>query len=486
LAFLSQRGLGQIQHYLGSLNPQFFSNSGRHHHDSAQTRTGLGHIGRLKTSARILLRLDTRGDTPPSLLREASYRTFSRGRVWSAESNDRDEAVLAERTNATTFVLLRGKTNVATVNIACYLDGGKGLLPLPTGCGLLENLPAYGLHQNALGAVDAEGPGLVIFDAHYGPGATIDSPAKPSEDLQLPVLEDREPALEQVVNDLHLRGQNLDQALQTLRDFFLREFTYRTWQQPTRFYRTNDTPLTRFLLQTRSGHCEYFASAGVLLLRQAGFPARYAVGYAVHEGGSGQYIVRERDAHAWCLVWNAKHQRWQDVDFTPSSWVEAETKGDSRAQALADFWSWLGFEISRFRWGQTHLRQYLLWTLVPVLVVLLYQIIFHSRRRRVAGQSTKAMAITWPGLDSEFYQLERKLVARGVGRQANEPLSQWLERASAHRTLADLRPALKQLLNLHYRYRFDPQGLGDAERELLRRESGTCVAQVDSAGREQK
>ena len=28
-----------------------------------------------------------------------------------------------------------------------------------------------------LGAVLADGPGLVIFDAHYGPGTTIDSPA---------------------------------------------------------------------------------------------------------------------------------------------------------------------------------------------------------------------------------------------------------------------------------------------------------------------
>jgi transglutaminase-like putative cysteine protease len=54
---------------------------------------------------------------------------------------------------------------------------------------------------------------------------------------------------------------------------------------------TNETPLARFLLRTRSGHCEYFATATVLLLRQLGIPARYAVGYAVHEA-SGRQIRR--------------------------------------------------------------------------------------------------------------------------------------------------------------------------------------------------
>ena len=51
-----------------------------------------------------------------------------------------------------------------------------GSAPLPTGSGQLENLNAYGLNPNQTGAVLAEGPGLVIFDVEYGPGATIDSP----------------------------------------------------------------------------------------------------------------------------------------------------------------------------------------------------------------------------------------------------------------------------------------------------------------------
>ncbi|MBT8330725.1 MAG: transglutaminase-like domain-containing protein, partial [Deltaproteobacteria bacterium] len=39
--------------------------------------------------------------------------------------------------------------------------------------------------------------------------------------------------------------------------------------------------IENFLTRSRSGHCEYFATATVLLLRQAGIPARYARGYSV-------------------------------------------------------------------------------------------------------------------------------------------------------------------------------------------------------------
>ena len=78
------------------------------------------------------------------------------------------------------------------------------------------------------------------------------------------------------------------------------------------------------------------------------------------------------------------------------------------------------------------------------LALLLYQIIFrHGRRRRPQAKTGKSAAgIFWPGLDSEFYLLERKLAERGVPRQPSEPLSGWLTRALADPALADLRQPL--------------------------------------------
>jgi transglutaminase-like putative cysteine protease len=278
-----------------------------------------------------------------------------------------------------------------------------------------------------------------------------------------------------------LKQQNRRQVLRALGGFFAdtNKFHYSMWQEFRSLSATNETPLSRFLLRTRSGHCEYFATATVLLLRRLDIPVRYAVGYAVHEGSGGKYVVRQRDAHAWCLVWNPTSGTWQDFDTTPASWVKDEASRASPTQFLSDCWSRVLFEFAKLRWGQTHLRQYILWALAPVLAVLLYQIVFRSRRRRqTQGPEPSSAAILWPGLDSEFYQIERKLAERGVRRRPSEPLSPWLRRASTNPALSDMRSRLEELLNLHYRYRFDPQGLNQADRDTLRREANGCLARM--------
>jgi hypothetical protein len=394
-------------------------------------------------------------------------------------SRDKFETVF-EETNHTTWVLLPGNSNSATVNLSCYLPGKCALLPLPTGCGRLENLSAFLLYKNSLGAVLAEGPGLVVFDALYAPGATIDSPGNTNDDLAVPPKE--VPALERVIAELQLKPQNRKQALRALSGFFQDKdkFRYSTWQGLGKMTSTNETPLSRFLLRTRSGHCEYFATATVLLLRKLGIPARYAVGYAVHESAGRKYAVRQRDAHAWCLVWNPTTGTWQDFDTTPASWVAAEVSRASPLHYLSDCWSRVVFEFAKFRWGQTHLRQYFLWGLAPILALLLCQIIFRSRRRRqIRGQGASGVTVNWPGLDSEFYQIERRLAERGARRPSSEPLSAWLRRVTTDPAMADVRDQVRELLRLHYRYRFDPQGLSQADREALRREATGCLASME-------
>jgi len=479
LGYFGQQGFGRLQHYFDSFNPQWFS-SGSGRFDATQNRTELGRIGRLKASGQIVLRLEAKTGYPPPLLREASYLAYE-GQTWTARFPEKDWTdIHSTEPNGSTYLLVPGKTNFSTLNIACYLPGGKALLPLPAGCARLDNLLAIFLRRSPMGAVLDEGPGLVVFDASYGPGATIDAPPGTNDDLAVP---DREVnALDQVIAQAHLRGLSQPHTLRALSTLFADKFTYSTWQPGERHRGTNSTALSRFLLRTHAGHCEYFASAGVLLLRRLGIPARYAVGYAVHEGVGSKYVVRLRDAHAWCLVWDERAGIWRDFDPTPGVWVAAESERASPLQWLSDFWSRVLFEFSRFRWGQSNLRQYLLWGVAPVLAILLYQIVFRRRgsRRRLAAADA---GFTWPGLDSEFYQFERKLAQRGFARPPGEPLSEWLRRAAETAPLADLQSTLQDLLRLHYRYRFDPQGLSAAEREALRRQARLCLARLSPATR---
>ena len=512
LGFVGQRGLGQLQRYLGNINAEWFARFMRRSVDPSQSLTALGRVGEIKTSGRIVIRLEPKAGSPaPLYLREASYR-FYKGVSWQAGSSKDDfQPVNEAPANSGNWTLLAGRTNARAVNIACYLEGMKGisaagLLPLPAGVGRMEKLPAYVLAYSSAGAVLAEGPGLVIFDALYGSGGTLDSPPgtgattneipaprrvrygtaghedapaltipagrraeHTNQDLRVPERE--EPALDRVIADLQLRGLPRDQVLQKIRGFFAEQFTYRTWQPPGKFA-TNETAVSRFLLKTRAGHCEYFATATTLLLRQLEIPTRYAVGYAVHETSGRGYVVRLRDAHAWCLVWNPDKNIWDDFDTTPASWVAEEGKHASAFQWLQDAWTRLRFEFAKFRWGQSNVRKYLLIGIVPGLAVLLYQILFRrGRRRQKAGTAAELEIFNWPGLDSEFYQLEKQLAARGVPRRPSEPLNEWLERVAQTPGLAAVRGPMEEILRLHYRYRFDPLGLSAADRAVLREET---------------
>ncbi len=482
-SYFGQQGIGLMQRYVERSNVRWMMRWMRPHTDPKESITAIGQIGELKLSGAIVMRLQTKNDDPPpTYLREASYRIYqSRTHAWFIGSeNNALENVVAQG-NQLTWSLVPGKKNLEAVNIACYLndrspDGNpQGLLPLPIGDGELDNLDAYILQKNPEGDVMAEGPGLIIFDALYGPGETIDALPDTNRDLHVPTNE--APALKQVVSEMNISTHNEQKILNQVSGFFQRNFSYSIWQgRGTLVTSTNETPLSRFLLHTRSGHCEYFATATVLLLRELKIPARYAVGYYVHEASRHGYLVRERDAHAWCLVWNARARTWEDFDTTPASWIKIEGDRSSSMQSFDDFWSWVGFQIAKFRWGQGNMRQYILWGLIPVLGALLARIVFRrGRRRQKKADGKSAAPVFWPGLDSEFYALERKLAQRGAPRPPGEPLSDWLARALENPALDDLRAPLQELLRLHYRHRFDPRGLNARERKLLQEEAKSCL-----------
>ncbi len=60
-------------------------------------------------------------------------------------------------------------------------------------------------------------------------------------------------------------------------------------------------PMEDFIANKRVGHCQYFASSLVVMMRQLGVRSRIVVGYRPREfNKQGQYFsVRQSDAHAW-------------------------------------------------------------------------------------------------------------------------------------------------------------------------------------------
>lgn len=69
-------------------------------------------------------------------------------------------------------------------------------------------------------------------------------------------------------------------------------------------------------LSERRGYCMHFASAGALMLRLMGIPARYVTGYSVDIPESGELDVADSSAHAWVEIY-LEDYGWYPVEMTP-------------------------------------------------------------------------------------------------------------------------------------------------------------------------
>lgn len=121
-----------------------------------------------------------------------------------------------------------------------------------------------------------------------------------------------------------------DRIMAFLRD----DFEYSLVQEPL----AGKDPVEDFLLESKQGSCEHFASAMALLLRSQGIPARPVGGYTMGEWNEvgGFYTVRQRHAHAWVEVFFPR-SGWVSYDPTPPSLVGGpETEFEILLQSLWD------------------------------------------------------------------------------------------------------------------------------------------------------
>ena len=444
--------------------------------DPFRNTTALGELGEIKLSDRVVARLEAAPSLKmPLLLRQTSYNVFH-APSWIAVDAAFDR--VQPESDGATWRLRPGVPAEEQLRLSAYLPRGRGILALPNGTTQLDDLMVVSVARSRLGAVRVEeGLGLVTYTAHVPRRAPDDVPPKPA-DLRVPPRE--APAIERVAAELDLAARPPAEVVKTLRAYFLGRFSYSRYLIGMRPGRT---ALEDFLLTSRAGHCEYFASATVLLLRQAGIPARYTVGYSAHEWSAieRRWIVRARDAHAWAMAWI--DGAWVEVDTTPPEWISIESGTDSMWRSAGDLWEWGSFLVSRWRWSERRdrLAGNLGWLLLPLIAILAWRL---WARRLVSTQRPRAPAppaSPGAGGDSEFYRVERRLGDLGFTRPAGQPLGPWLD------AMADAPPPgvavtpLRPLLALHYRYRFDPPGLGGAEREQLRAEAEAWLAAHASA-----
>jgi len=432
--------------------------------DPYRRTTAIGDLGRIKLSGRILLRLEPNEQSrPPFLLRSAAYNIY-RSSTWFAAKSVFDR--VQSEPDGTTWKLEPGTAPDADLAISAYLKRGKGVLALPMGTREIKGLPVLRMQRNRLGTVKVEeGLGLITYRALSATGTAFDGPPDAS-DLKIPPRES--PVISRIATELRLASQSPRAALETLADFFQNNFQYTTFLGDSK---PSSTPMEEFFLRSRSGHCEYFATATVLLLRAAGIPARYASGYSVNEFSrlENRYVVRARHAHSWALVY--VDGAWQEFDTTPAVWFDADGSTASFWEPVSDLWSWGLFLFSKWWWSEREggVVKHIVWLLIPLILFLVWRLYFKKRLVRFGAEQRKQNDDTrsHPGRDSEFYAIEQRLYELGFPRHLWEPLPCWIQRINSAQATS-LTDSLPAMASLHYRYRFDPNGISESERETLK------------------
>jgi hypothetical protein len=260
----------------------------------------LGDFGRIRDSREVVLRMELTAATPNPQAVRFKAATYDRLRDdrWERERGRRRPVGARLESSRP----LAARPVIAWAGVWLQPTGGSWV-PLPEQAVAIDRAP-FGFGVDDGGAVGLSYPSRRILDFRLGLAATPASLAEPPDRLPdagalldtTGVSERVRSLAEEIAGGLApaAAAAELERRLQS---------DYRYTDAPEEGPR--GLALEYFLFATRRGHCEYFASAMVLLLRELGVPARLVTGYLGAELNPIQdyLVVRQERAHAWVEAW---------------------------------------------------------------------------------------------------------------------------------------------------------------------------------------
>jgi hypothetical protein len=289
--------------------------------------------------------------------------------------------------------------------------------------------------------------------------------------LQIPRLDPRIVALaDSLVEGVDNR---YDRALAI--ESYLRSFAY-TRDLPRT---AAETSLEHFLFERRAGHCEYFSTAMVMLLRSVGIQARNVNGFLGGQWSAfGDYlVVTQNEAHSWVEVW-----------FPGFGWVTFDpTPAGAAASTTAASWFWPGriwFDGLQHRWNKWVL-DYSVDSQVGIFAGL-----FERAPEEAAGSAPTQVVRSYWGLGLiAFLLLAGYAWARGVRAPPSPTTAMYLQlRAACARAGLAVAPGLtplalaqrvrrerapaarptERVVDLYLRARYGGEALGDSDLREMR------------------
>jgi protein-glutamine gamma-glutamyltransferase len=161
--------------------------------------------------------------------------------------------------------------------------------------------------------------------------------------LQLPA--DFSPRIKELVRSL-VETKPQEEQLKTLFAFLQRgSYVYGLDNLPI-----SGAPLDDFLMVTKRGNCEYFASSLAVMLRMAGIPARLIGGYrgGYYNNAGKYYLVTQQNAHVWVEAYRPGYG-WSRLDPTPplpaASWNRARSSLLLQLRLLLDTFNYYWYRV---------------------------------------------------------------------------------------------------------------------------------------------
>lgn len=228
-----------------------------------------------------------------------------------------------------------------------------------------------------------------------------------------------------------------------------------------------------FLLHSKRGACDQFATAAAVLCRLAGVPARVATGFATGEYDSDQqtYVVRGTDAHAWVEVY-----------FSGLGWVsfDPQARETSEEQTLGS----LLFRHRQFRLVASKVARTVLPPVALVAVLALAaSALVDPRLIRSWWCQWRTARQPWPRLERRWRRFYR-IVWRRTGpspRPADSPRELL---AAAHRygfIPAELYPILRGATDDLYELRYSGQPVAMAQVQRQQRRWAWLCRRIQAA-----
>lgn len=485
-----------------------------------EQNTAIGRLGDLKLDRRLQWRLQVAdGAKVPDRVMTKAFNFYRQGK-WQAWDPDYNEYDLAFRDllrpvvdgnegefafEAPDFLIDDEATSsTAPYRIRGAVSSNRKPFPSPAAPQLfVEAEEVDAIESSSLGTLLAINAGAVV-DIGIWPGANPSlRESAPRQRVRSEALLDLtelslpEPtrrwdeagAIRDLAEQLNLAEMTDQQKLDTIFLYFQENFTYTTHLRNRGG--ADSSAVMDFLTKSRRGHCEYFATAATLLMRAAGVPSRYIVGFAVQERSDvpGEYLLRGTHSHAWCrayiggtrtleeetlnIVRNGQtrtvtHQRevwtggkWVDLDVTPPDWLKLDSPPPTTREKLADTLQKMREDFQIWR-SDSQNRGWVNAVLAAIFIAVLSFVAWRLSRSRIREQrEAHSQAGARPSssltpLNAALPKLEKHLGKRPPG----QTLSRWLLRDDVTSATPGERFStsdLTRMLELHEQTRFAPR-----------------------------